>query len=118
MIQYEDSELNPLFIYGIECGQGWIPTIIELLDMLSALDINKRLRIYQIKAKFAEFRFYYNYNHFEGDEKIRIENMINLYTQKINNICEKCGEIASKTNKNGWRYKLCNPCLEQYNNRR
>lgn len=117
MIHYEDSERNPIVLYGVECGPGWLPTISQLLHVLSGLDGNKKLQIFQIKAKFAEFRFYYNSHDFNGNEKIAIDNTINLYTQKINGLCEHCGDLVSKTNDKGWRVKLCDSCLDKLERR-
>jgi len=118
MIQNDkDFERNPIFLYGIECGSGWIPTILELLDVLSLMDSNKKIELHQIKSKFAELRFYYSYLGDDENEKTRIQNIINLYTQKINNICEICGNPSDKTNKHGWRYQMCANCLDKHNRR-
>ena len=118
MIQNDvDFERNPIFLYGIECGPGWVQTILELLDILSLMDINKKIELHQIKSKFAELRFYYKYTGTDKDEKTRIENIIQLYTQKINKQCELCGDPANLQLDSGWRYKYCDDCLDKHHRR-
>jgi hypothetical protein len=112
MIEYEGSERNPIFLFGVEVGPGWIPIIETLLDILMGLDINKKLRLFQIKEKFGQFRFYYDYVGDDKNEKIMLQNQINLYTDKINNTCELCGKPGTTRLVKNWYRTCCDECLK------
>ena len=113
MIDYEGSERNPLFLYGIECGPGWMPHIISLLDMIMVLDLKRKVRIFQIKEKFGTFRFYYNSRDLKDlSYGQSIENQITLYTTKLDTTCERCGDIGTQKTKGGWIKCSCDKCME------
>lgn len=110
MIDYDGSHQNPIYLFGIELGPAWEKLTFELLDLLIGLDNSKSIRLFQIKEKFGSYRFYYDYIGSDESERIRIENQINLYTEKINASCETCGAPGSISNRNRWLKYLCENC--------
>ena len=114
MINHEDPERYPICLYGIQCDcDGWLQPIDDLLNMLMQLDGYRRLRVYQIKEKFGQFRFYYNSTSLSNTERCKFQNQIDMYTDKINKTCEKCGKPGTlKTAEDGWLFTLCESCHE------
>jgi len=131
LIKYEymitndkDFKRNPIFHFGIEFGRNWLDLTYELLDIIYNLDTQKRFTIFQIKEKFGEFRFYYSYKDNNGDDIFKvnfddeiksIEEIINTYTDKINNMCEQCGKPGERRFLQ-WIQTLCDTCHEEKNN--
>lgn len=114
MIDHEGARRYPLFLYGIQCGPGWVPYIIDLIKIIGHLDIHNKVRIFQIKQKLGGFRFYYNGHELtEKDGKSAIENQVSLYTHKLENMCEICGEPGLCENIEGYLLTLCDTCLDK-----
>lgn len=105
---------NNLMIFGFECGEGWHPLIVELLDKIqSIVDKNpdyKDLRVVQIKEKYATLRVYLNY---EPDE---IWNLIQEYEQKSAETCELCSKKGRERDIGHWYKTLCDKCYKDINN--
>lgn len=106
-------------IYGIACDKGWYPIIEELLQKISEIDTDKKVRIFQIKEKFGTLRFY------TSDSPLRIDFLgavncltFGLVLSEMEKLirdteirsavtCEICGKNGRLRNKSGWVKTLC-----------
>jgi len=87
-----------------------MPLIIELLDKVLLLNTNNNIHLFQIKEKFGNFRFYYDYVGTDKDESNRIKNEIDLYTTQINSTCEQCGQPGTVKLIRRWYRASCESC--------
>ncbi len=111
MANYDGSENNPLHLFGIECGQGWIPIISDLLNSLLKMDFYKNIRIYQIKEKYGQFRFYYNSLSLSNTERCKFQNRIDVCKTKLSKTCEQCGGVGHLVNDGASKIRItCNNC--------
>jgi len=108
MLKYIDSEKYPINLYGYQCNKGWYELINKMIETIYYLDVNKDIRIYQIKEKFGEFRFYYNSHNISNKH---IADIVNKYTTLINTTCELCGKPGT-LQRNGYFQTLCKACIE------
>lgn len=96
---------NPISLFGIEIGKGWLKLLYELCTIIKKMDSNKSFRFTQIKEKFGILRIYHNSNHDE---------LISLYERKSSKICEECGKPGKLREVNKWLFTACN---KHYNKR-
>jgi len=107
MISYPQSDRYAIK-YGAQCNEGWYPLIKDMLDIIYKLDIRKEVKIFQIKEKFGQFRFYYNDTEVSNQY---IKEVVTVFTIKINKTCEQCG-MPGSLNTNEERHKtLCSECI-------
>jgi hypothetical protein len=99
--------------WGFDCNDGWFWLIDNLCKTIqSYIDDNKHLNISQVEAtqvkeKFGGLRFYYI-----GGDKL-IEGMVWLAESLSYSMCEKCGSLEGKSEKeNGWITTLCDKCRD------
>ena len=100
---------NNLMAFGFECGAGWHPLIVELLDELQAISDKEDfdLEVLQVKEKFGELRVYVNY------ETDVITELIDKYSKRSRITCEVCGEVGSMRKYRGWLYVGCEKHVRQ-----
>jgi hypothetical protein len=77
-----------------------------LIVNISLKDVDKVIRISQIKEKFGTLRCYID---FGTDE---IYKMIDEFEKKSTSICEICGN-KGRFRKGGWCRVLCDKCEEE-----
>lgn len=87
--------------YGIECDDGWVSLIGELIDKIHGIDPD--VKFAQIKEKFGGLRVYINYSTEE------VYNLIHEYEDKSYTICEVCGEPGQLCKKKlgQWQKTVC-----------
>jgi len=101
----------------IAVDEGWIGLVNELFDELVKTGVP--FRIVQIKEKFGGLRFYYEDDRMLDPEKAwEIDRLVNLYEQKSQDICERCGNPGSLRTINRWLVTLCDDCLAKDIDRR
>ena len=111
MFIYEGSD-NPkrsLIYFGFQCGDGWFQLIKELVEKLKKLDVDKEIRVFEIKSKYAGMRFYIDH----GTNKI--QKLISEYEIKAESVCELCGKDSTIKNDGYWLYTLCDKCWDDKN---
>lgn len=101
--------MHPYELFGIECGEGWKNLYQPIIDYIDDYNKDKgdedKIKIYQIKEKFAGLRFYTN---FYTDELMK---MIRDAEEKSFHTCEICGkDIDNSIIENGWMYAECEEC--------
>lgn len=105
------DESTTLIKYGFECGEGWYPTLIELIEKISKIvkrDNLENFRAVQVKEKFGGLRFYVN----NGTDEIH--KLIGETELKCENICEECGAPSKiRTLPSRWVTNLCDTCLNK-----
>jgi hypothetical protein len=101
---YPNGDLpHPISIFGVECDDGWLELIAELIREL--VDAGWTREIRQIKEKFGGLRFYA-----DGLSEKRVE-IIMKYEKRSYEICEICGS-TDKVRLCGYRWvkTLCDQC--------
>lgn len=94
---------------GWSVSDTWIPLIdemcVELQSYLIANDMQHLVYCVQMKEKFGDLRFYLNTT---NDD---LEHIINVYTNKLNNICENCGSTENvELDIRQWYSYKCEKC--------
>lgn len=115
--KYEDLELLDVkWKRYIECGDGWLKLIADMLEELYQYKINSmpHLKVQCIKEKFGGLRVYLNL-HDEGVGKIETK-----YVIEAERTCEKCGSTAEdvKMRTKGWILNLCDKCESERQSKR
>jgi hypothetical protein len=101
-----------LICFGFACGDGWFNLLKNLITELKQLDVNKEIRIMQVKEKYGSLRFYeselpeYLFSDFY---KILLK-----YEKQSEETCEKCGG-SGKIIGTTWLKCLCKTCTEELN---
>ncbi|OQA48419.1 MAG: hypothetical protein BWY47_01052 [Bacteroidetes bacterium ADurb.Bin302] len=101
------------FPHPCECDNGWYQLIYNCMEEIEQhykscnADISK-LRIYQIKEKFASLRIYLG-SYLDG-----IGNIINKYEDLSVKICEICGEPGHICVKGSWFQCLCDKHRDEF----
>jgi hypothetical protein len=109
LFRYEgwDNVQESCLIFGIECSDGWYDIIADLVLNISKVDLEKRIKVYQIKEKFGSLRFYTNC---EYDDKIT--KLIVEAENKSAVTCEACGK-PSKIRGATYHLSLCDECWKE-----
>lgn len=112
MFTYEGSQdiQKSLMCFGFACGNGWFNLLKELIIAIKEKDVEKKVKVFQVKEKFGGLRFYIN----SGTEEIF--NLIRIAEEKSEKTCEYCGEPATKTT-HGWITNLCDKCFNSLQKR-
>lgn len=105
------SELpHPISLFGIECDDGWLELIAELIRELIAKGWTRETM--QIKEKFGGLRFYATGLPEGGGE------LIMRFGQLSYTVCELCGSKDNvKLRGTSWVKTLCDVCTEPWLNR-
>lgn len=103
---------TPWELFGIECGEGWIPLIEPVLKYIQEYNKGKeeeqQIIVYQIKEKFGALRIEV------GNYPEELRNMVEAAENASVTICEKCGAPGSLRDcGGGWYHTLCDECLEK-----
>lgn len=109
---YANGDLpTPIELFGIECDDGWLELIAELIrELINAGWTRETL---QIKEKFGGLCFYA-----EGIPENGME-IILRYEQRSYSICEVCGsDQCVKMRNNDWMKTLCDQCAGPWHEKR
>ncbi len=123
-------ELEPFCMFGVECGDGWIPLLDTLCYQIQSyidyrVEFNKRIiernkeadpegqidqqmvfeyipqvTVTQVKEKYGTLRFYYD----GGDETI--DGMVRMAEAMSAITCEACGNLGKFRGRH-WFYTAC-----------
>jgi len=108
IIRPDPTLQNNLMAFGFEVGPGWVPLVAELMDKIQDLvDDNPKyadLEVVQVKEKYGELRVYTNS---DFDE---VEELINEYSERLDTVCDRCGEPGKLQSINGWYRVSCDGC--------
>ena len=58
---FEVDLQEPIRLFGIETSDGWNNLLFNLFNIISILDVNKCVRVVQIKSKMARLCFYFEW---------------------------------------------------------
>lgn len=113
---YMFSEDN--YYYDLSTGSGWNNLIRKLFEDIVALDINKKVSIWQIKEKFGTARIYIGFDNsveHDNDEEIhfKIRSLIDFAERRSGEICEECASeenVTTSSGKIGWIKTYCDQC--------
>jgi hypothetical protein len=108
--------MEPISMFGIECGEGWNNLLDNLMTKISTIDTEKEVRVQQIKSKFASLRFYY-YGPSEKDKDDKIQKLVEEAEDLSIKTCEECGR-PGKVRGKGWIYVACDRCQTKRSTRR
>jgi len=103
------NEDTPFSYYGVECGDGWKPLILEALNKMEELD--DELYITQIKEKFGGLRLYTS--PYKATIENELEEIIAAAEEKASQTCETCG-VPGHLRPDGWMRTLCDSCESDY----
>jgi hypothetical protein len=93
------------FHYGFDCGDGWFDIIYDLSKMIN--DIDKEVRIVQIKEKYGTLRFYVDWC---SDE---IQKLIAEAEERSCATCEECGRPGKVRMIKTWMLCRCEACFNE-----
>lgn len=94
---------SPHFLFGVECDDGWLELIAELIQEL--VDAGWTRQICQIKEKFGGLRFYADGLPVNGLE------ILSKYEKHALETCELCGSTEKvKLCGRRWWKTLCIDC--------
>jgi hypothetical protein len=119
-------ELEPFCMFGVECGDGWIPLLDTLCYQIQSYidyrkETNERIEenkkkypdydqkpfdlipqvvVTQVKEKYGTLRFYYD----GGDETI--DGMVRMAEAMSAITCEACGNLGKFRGRH-WFYTAC-----------
>jgi len=89
-------------LFGLECNSGWFGLIDKMLEEITSNDIDKKIRILQIKEKFGELTVYLN----DYSNK-KINYIIDKYSGYSLEICEVCSRPGIIRDDQYWIVVLC-----------
>jgi hypothetical protein len=119
-------ELEPFCMFGIECGDGWVPLLNTLCYQIQSyidfrkesnerieenkkkypdydqkpFDLIPQVVVTQVKEKYGTLRFYYD----GGDETI--DGMVRMAEAMSAIMCEQCGDLGAMRGRH-WFYTAC-----------
>jgi len=105
----------------IECGIGWLPTILLAHEALKL--ITPDYKISQIKEKFGGLRYYAGGGFpWDTPQGYAFESILGNAEREASTICENCGEKGYGPNFfyvkirtfSGWHHTYCDPCEVEY----
>jgi hypothetical protein len=98
---------HPITIFGVECDDGWLELIAELIREL--IDAGWTREIRQIKEKFGGLRFYADGLPENGYE------IIARYEKRSYATCERCGSTDKvRLCGDNWVKTLCDQCAGRW----
>ena len=127
--------------WGFECGTGWYDLLHDLCQAITERyerdGIPVDIVVQQVKEKYGTLRFYYWFDgsatvavDVSGKNSIRfptgeeeddkravlrrdIADIVALYEDKSETVCEKCGSEGSLREELPWRRVLCDECYQK-----
>jgi hypothetical protein len=107
-----------LMAFGFSHGDGWFEIVKELTEKLKEIDINKEIRVVQIKEKYASLRWYIEIDSVLEDRINELYDQANKLIAeaelKSEKTCEICGQEGIVKDIGGRWYKtLCNKCFDE-----
>jgi hypothetical protein len=115
LFHYEgwDNPHQSLIGFGFECGEGWFKLLKDLVIKLKEYDINKQIKVQQVKEKWGELRFYVCYGDDPREDFYnKINDIISVYEELSSRTCEYCGEPGT-INGRGWLKCTCSKCNKE-----
>lgn len=113
---FSKNELQPLPMFGFECGEGWYNNLAQLLGHIDHYLNHKHkgvpegFHITQIKEKFGGLRFYV-----DGADDV-IHELITFTENLCDRTCEYCGSNQNIMRSKGWIVTACKNCTETHEN--
>lgn len=110
--EYSDYQQHCIFLFGIECGDGWFDLIDQLSAKLEPLieEANKLdefgVYVCQVKEKFGTLRFYLSSG---TDEMYKLIDDAEERSAKTCELCGADGEILG----DGWLSCRCENCAKK-----
>ena len=100
---------TPFDLFGFEISSGWMGLVQPILNEIKHWNETNpdkpQIKIFQIKEKFGELRFY------ADNCPDYIDDMISKAERESHKICERCGSATNVTTKGpGWITTLCDDC--------
>jgi len=106
--------------FGFECDDGWYDLLDKLMENIERVDINKQVKIHQIKEKLGGLRFYtsgtpiiidvLNQGSIEMGKSTdgeKIDEYIHEAENKSYKICEVCGKPGRLCTTGNWLKTVC-----------
>ncbi len=93
-------------------GEGWVPIVEELHNILVKVD--SRYRIDQVKEKFGGLRYYFTPSFVPKNEPQRYSSMrylVELAEALAARTCAACGRDGEVRNLGGWIVPRCDDCF-------
>lgn len=110
LVQPDRKLPAPISLFGIECNDGWLEMIAQLIREL--INAGWTREILQIKEKFGGLCFYAKGLPENGNE------IIAKYEKRSYEICERCGSTEHvKLRGDHWVKTLCDQCAGPWLNR-
>ena len=106
---------------GFDCGDGWFILLDTLCSQISHLlkyeKKTLKIRMLQVKEKFAGLRFYYDITNKGKIADDEIFGYVTLAESFSYIICETCGKIKNKdtdvkVREGAWMSTLCDDCAD------
>jgi len=98
------------FDYNFSIGEGWYKIVYDLTEAIN--NINKNVKVLQVKEKFGELRFYISIPNEEAVNEIYV--LIRKAMGESSKTCEFCGTKKNITTEGKfWIKTLCNKCREE-----
>ncbi len=109
----ENGKLTEYGFDGFSVPAGWVILVDKLCLSISSYLLNNpevpKIKIEQVKSKFAGLRFYYS----GGDEVI--QRMVSLAEKLSEEMCEYCGSTVDVVKEGSWITNVCKNCKEKNN---
>ena len=111
-----DDITKTLMRFGFECGDGWVELLKKLTTELKEIDVQKQIKVFQVKEKFGSLRFYVEYdkeNILEPWLYKKANDIISKYESMSETTCEVCGKVGKIKSINHWLRCRCPECLTE-----
>jgi hypothetical protein len=109
----KDKETNtPFYLFGIECGLGWIDLIKPVIDYIDiynkhAETEDDKIEVTQIKEKYGTLRIYVSH----GTKKLF--ELIDTAEEESALTCERCGSKKNIGRTVGYIETICHNCIKK-----
>jgi hypothetical protein len=112
---YKGKGDHPITKFHIECWKGWLELIEKLSEEIAAIDIDKTVRVTQIKQKFAGLRYYIRGLSKDSSYKEEIQKLLQKYESCSYEVCEACGKPGGRVREKdtGYILTVCDACLKK-----
>lgn len=90
----------------IRCGAGWYPILARLEERLREIDPD--YRVYQVKEKFGDLRFYWAGRNFDAGRAAVAD-----AEAEAARTCEVCGNPGDLRSRRGWFRTVCVECAQE-----
>jgi hypothetical protein len=108
----DESDNTPFYLFGIECGFGWLNLIKPIIRYIDVYNHSKeseedKISILQIKEKYGELRIYVSHGTKE------LFDMIDRAEKESRNTCEICGSEKNIGCTLGYIQTICHDCIKK-----